>query len=379
MTATSAQPAERFLDIVKGSLGPRFRERAPAQDASGHFVADNYRELAEHRFFSAAVPAELGGGGVSHRGIAEVLRELAHYCPSTALAFSMHTHLVAAAVWRHRHGQPSEALLRKVAAGELCLVSTGAGDWVDSVGRAERVPGGYRVSALKRFCSGAPAGSLLVTSAPHDDEARGPEVLHFAVPLAAEGVVVKNDWDTLGMRATGSHSIELKEVFVPEEAIVLRRPRGEWHGVWNVVLTVAAPLYMAPYVGVAERAAEVARLAVRERAPEPALLVGLGELENQVTLAQLAWRSMLDIADDYAPTPTLADANRTLVRKTLTANAARAAVLAALETTGGGALFRRMELERLFRDAQGAPFHPLPENKQLVFTGRVALGLSPIG
>src|SRR5690606_38964862 len=134
-------------------------------------------------------------------------------------------------------------------------------------------------------CSGAPAGSLLVTSAPHDDEARGPKVLHFAVPLSAEGVVVKSDWDTLGMRATGSHSIELSDVFVPEEAIVLRRPRGEWHGVWNVVLTVAAPLYMAPYVGVAERAAEVARLAVRERAPEPALLVGLGELENQVTLA----------------------------------------------------------------------------------------------
>jgi hypothetical protein len=27
---------------------------------------------------------------------------------------------------------------------------------------------------------------------------------------------------------------------------------------------------------------------------------------------------------------------------------------------------------------QGAAFHPLPEKKQLVFTGRVALGLAPI-
>ena len=56
----------------------------------------------------------------------------------------MHTHLVAAAVWRHKHGQPAEALLRKIAASELVLVSTGAGDWVDSVGKAERAPGGYR-------------------------------------------------------------------------------------------------------------------------------------------------------------------------------------------------------------------------------------------
>jgi len=36
-------------------------------------------------------------------------------------------------------------------------------------------------------------------------------------------------------------------------------------------------------------------------------------------------------------------------------------------------------LERLFRDVQGAPFHPLPEKKQLEFNGRVGLGLSPVG
>ena len=107
---------------------------------------------------SALVPSELGGGGATHGEVCQVLRELAHHCGSTALALSMHTHLVAAAVWRHKHGQPAEALLRKIAASELVLVSTGAGDWVDSVGKAERAPGGYRVSAVKRFGSGSPVG-----------------------------------------------------------------------------------------------------------------------------------------------------------------------------------------------------------------------------
>ena len=88
-----------------------------------------------------------------------MLREIAHHCGSTALALSMHTHLVAAAVWRHNHGQPAEALAAKGRRGELVLVSTGAGDWVDSVGNAERAPGGYRVSAVKRFASGSPAGT----------------------------------------------------------------------------------------------------------------------------------------------------------------------------------------------------------------------------
>lgn len=291
----------------------------------------------------------------------------------------MHTHLVATAVWRHAHGQPGEALLRKVASSELVLVSTGAGDWVDSVGRAERAPGGYRVSAVKHFCSAAPVGDLLMTSAPHDDAERGAEVLHFPVPLRAEGVRVREDWDTLGMRATGSHSIELAGVFVPDEAVVLRRPRGEWHGFWNVVVAVAAPIYMAPYVGVAERAATLAREAARRSKPDPLLVLGLGELENQLTLTQMAWREMVGLTDDYAVQPALDHANRMLIRKTLTANAALATVSKAVELVGGSAFYRAHGLERLLRDVQGAPFHPLPEKKQLAFTGRVALGLSPVG
>ena len=179
--------AQRFIDIVH-ALGPRFRERAPAHDRDGRFVSENYLELKEQRLLSAAVPSELGGGGASHSDICHVLRELAHYCPSTALALSMHTHLVAAAVWKQKHGQPGEALLRKVAGSELVLVSTGAGDWVDSVGRAERVTGGYRVSAVKRFCSAAPVHALT--------ERRDPAVAESActhmVPMARHSPFMLN-------------------------------------------------------------------------------------------------------------------------------------------------------------------------------------------
>jgi alkylation response protein AidB-like acyl-CoA dehydrogenase len=365
--------AQRFFDLVQ-TLGPAFRERAAASDRDGRFAAENYAALKEHRFFSAGVPQELGGGGASHQELCELLRQLSHFCSSTALALSMHTHLVALSVWRHRHGQPAEALLRKIAASELVLVSTGAGDWVDSVGGAEKVEGGYRVNAVKRFCSGGPAGDLMVTSAPCDAE-----VLHFPVPLRSPGVTIRDDWDTLGMRATGSHSIELKDVFVPDEAVVLKRPRGEWHPFWNAVVTMAPPIYLAPYVGAAERIADLARTAVKQKPLDPLQLLTLGELENQLTLMHLAWRSMIDITNDYDVTPSVDSANRMLVRKTLATNAALAVATKALELAGGSALYRATGIERLFRDLQGAPFHPLPEKKQLTFTGRIAAGLSPVG
>ena len=369
---------QQYVDIIN-TLGPGFREHSAAHDREGSFVFDNYQELKSRKLLSAGVPSELGGGGASHGELCQVLRELAHFCGSTALALSMHTHLVATAVFRYKHGQPGEALLRKVAAGELVLVSTGAGDWVDSVGQAAAVPGGYKVTATKRFCSAAPVGNILVTSAPLVDRERNTtEVLHFPVSLSVPGVQISEDWDTLGMRATGSHSIELKDVFVPEEAISARRPGGQWHSLWNVVVTVAAPLFMAPYVGIAERAAQVAEQAVAKRPVDAILLQSLGELENSLTMARLAWRELVAITDDYASMPTLNETNRSLICKTLVANAARATVAKAVELVGGSAFFRRLGLEQLLRDVQAAPFHPLPEKKQLDFTGRVTLGLPPV-
>ncbi|HXU06485.1 MAG TPA: acyl-CoA dehydrogenase family protein [Polyangia bacterium] len=373
MTTTS-----RFFEIVQ-KLGPRFGERAVAADIEGRFVADNYADLKEARLMSALVPSELGGGGATHGEICQVLREIAHYDGSTSLALSMHTHLVAATVWRFKHGQPAEGLLRKVAASELVLVSTGAGDWVESVGKAERAEGGYRVSAVKRFGSGSPAGDMMLTSAPYQDPERGWEVLVFPVPLSAPGVTVRNDWDTMGMRATGSNSIELRDVFVADEAISVRRPRGQWHPSWSVTITVAAPIYMAPYIGIAERAALLAREAVKGRAADKAPIQALGEMGNALTVAQMAFREMIEIANNFDFMPKTEDADRVLIRKTIAANATVQTVNKAVEVVGGTALFRNVGIERLWRDVQAAAFHPLPEKKQLEFSGRVALGLAPIG
>jgi len=220
-----------FLDLqaLVQIIGPRFAEGAAERDDGAVFVAEHYDVLKEHKVFSALVPGELGGGGVRHSAMCGFLRRLAHYCPSTALALSMHQHLVAAAAYHHRNGRPGKSLLERVAADETVLISTGANDWMESSGAAERADGGFRVSARKPFASGSPKGGILVTSAPYDDPKEGPQVLHFAVPFSAPGVSLSDDWRTLGMRATGSQTVILDNVFVPDQAIALRRPRGRFH------------------------------------------------------------------------------------------------------------------------------------------------------
>jgi acyl-CoA dehydrogenase len=160
----------------------------------------------------------------------------------------MHSHLVAAQVWRHKHDLPAPVLSR-VAAERLVLISTGAADWLASHGTASRTDGGYRVSARKSPSSGAPAGDVLVTSARWEDAPEGPQVIHFSVPFGAEGVSIEETWDTMGMRATGSHTVVLDDFFVPDAAVALTRPAGEWHPVFNTIIGAAMPLIMSSTPG----------------------------------------------------------------------------------------------------------------------------------
>ncbi|MBR0670095.1 acyl-CoA dehydrogenase family protein [Neoroseomonas soli] len=370
----------RHLDLpaLVHIIGPRFAEGAAERDATDTFVDAHYDVLKEHKVFSALVPKELGGGGVTHRTMCAFLRELAHYCSSTALALSMHQHLVAAAAYNHRNGRPGQKLLERVAASEVVLISTGAADWMESNGSVERAEGGFRVSARKPFASGSPRGGVLVTSAPYEDPKEGWQVLHFPVPFSAEGVSLADDWRTLGMRATGSQTVILDKVLVPEESVVLRRPRGRFHPAWNVILTVAMPLIMSVYTGVAEAAAAIAREQAAKRRDDPSVPYLLGELTNELTTAQLATDDMVRLADDLNFSMGLDVTDAILVRKTIAATHVIATVEKALEAAGGAGFYRRLGLERLLRDAHGAQFHPLPAKRQQRFTGRVALGLDPI-
>ena len=366
------------LQTLAKTIGPRFAEGAAERDAKDAFVADHYGVLKEHRVFSALVPAELGGGDARHSEMCAFLRDLAHYCPSTALALSMHQHLVAAAVFNHRNGKPARKLLERVAAEELVLISTGANDWMESSGLAERVEGGFCVSARKPFGSGSPKGGVLVTSAPFQDPKEGWQVLHFAVPFSASGVSLADDWHALGMRASGSQTILLDKVFVPDEAIALRRPRGRYHPAWNVILTVALPLIMAVYRGVAEAAAAIAHEEAMKRRSDPSVPYLLGELANHLATAQLAADDMVRLANDLDAEMSLEMANAMLVRKTIAAEAVLATVEKSLEAAGGAGFYRKAGLERFLRDAHGAQFHPLAAKPQHRFTGRIALGLDPV-
>jgi alkylation response protein AidB-like acyl-CoA dehydrogenase len=364
---------------LMGRLGADFARRTEEHDEHDSFVAENYAKLKEAGAFAAGVPIELGGGGATHAELCAMIRELAHHCSSTALAFSMHTHLVATLAWIWRTGNKApEPMLRRVAAEKLVLVSTGGSDWLAGSGKLEKVEGGFRMTGRKIFGSGVPAGDVLMTTGVYDDPKDGPTVIHFPLSLKAEGVKVLDTWRVLGMRGTGSHDVLLENVFVPDAAMGgVHRPAGKWHPFMHTVALVALPVFYAAYLGVAEAARDVALKLAAPKKQDPLVALLVGEMENQIITAQLAHASMVEMA--ATEKPGAATSSGTLSRRTILVTAALRGVEKALEVAGGAGFYRSAGLERAMRDIQASRYHPLPEKQQIRLTGRVLLGLDVDG
>jgi acyl-CoA dehydrogenase len=378
MTPTETVPTDRAARIawvtVAEELLPALAARAAGHDDDDTFVADNFADLRRHRLFSAPVPAELGGGDASPAEMCDVLRTLAHGCSSTALAFAMHTHQVLIPAWRWRHERaPVDGLLRRIAADELILASSGGSDWLAGSGRAEKVDGGFRITARKIFASGSPAAALFSTMAVYEDPVEGPTVLHFVVPFTAPGVKIHDNWRTLGMRATGSNDVTLDGVFVPDASIGVRRPSGRWSHPWHIVAAMALPAVYSVYLGVAEAARDVALGMAARRRDDRATQELVGAMETELAAARLAWRSMVEATGRGRVGADVT--NEVTIGRTLVGQAALRTAELAMEVAGGAGFFRSAGLERLFRDVQGARYHALRGADQRRYAGRMALGL----
>lgn len=368
-------PTDRDWSSMARELGAVFDTRAAAVDREGSFVEENYRDLREKGAFWMAIPGELGGGGAPYSEVAATIRELGRNCGSTALAFSMHTHPVALNVYKYLKGdEGATRTLRRIAENRLVIAGTGASDWLGSSGRAERVEGGFRVNAHKRFVSGSPGAQVMVTSVRHDTDA-GPEVIHFSLPFAADGVAIIETWDALGMRGTGSHDVVLRDVFVRDEAIVARRPAGVWHPMWDAILPVAMPLITSAYVGLADRAAALGLETAKEKGTIPTSAVG--EMLNAHAVADLALADMVRINAEYSFRPGPATTSAILTRKAIATEAVHRTVELASDLTGGAGFIKGHPIERIVRDVRAMHFHPLPARRQREFAGRVAMGFEP--
>ena len=378
---------ERDLVELAGGLADRFAVRAGEHDREGTFPFENYEEMREAGYLGLTVPEELGGRGASLHELILAQERLAMGDGSTALAVNMHVSPIGqlASLWRSSGDEGLADVLRRSADGRLVYASMSAepGDPIlmTSSTIAERVEGGYRVTGKKIFGTESAVCTEFSTRARYDDPERGPQVLFFRLPRDAEGMRMKETWDTMGMRATRSDDFELENVFVPEEAVFHSYPVGHFDATMlKTVWGWAMPTFGAVYLGIGAGALEFARKQVqaRRRQDDPQVQNLFAEMEVLLETARaVLYRHAqeMDSGALYTELPVQDGMARAVLTKYVTTNNAVAIVDRALHVVGGAGYYRRFPLERMYRDVRAGPIMPYSNLEAHDLFGRTSLGV----
>jgi alkylation response protein AidB-like acyl-CoA dehydrogenase len=360
--------------LLTDELLERIRSRAAGYDRENAFFDDDLAELVEIGYLKAMVPVEFGGLGSGLERTAREQVRLASAAPATALAVNMHLVWTGVAKVLHDRGDDSlDFVLREAGAGEIFAfgLSEAGNDLVlfGSTTDARPEPdGGYRFYGTKIFTSLSPAWTRLGTMGLDTASADAPKIVYGFISRDGGGFEVKNDWDTIGMRASQSNTTVLDGAHAPADRIVRRLDPGPNPD--SLVFAIFANfeiLLAAVYTGIGSRALELGVAAAKRRTS----LKNDGRTYSQDP--DIRWRiADAAIAQDALP-PQLDSLARDVddlvdhgglwfprlvglkIRATETA---RHVVDQAVRVSGGSTYFASSELGRLYRDVLAGIFHP---------------------
>ena len=213
MTTVTAPATTNALDVAR-ALAPRIRARAAEIEAARQLPADLVMDLANARLFKVALPEAEGGLGADILTALRVIEEVARADGSTGwcLAMAINTFRQSA--------QLAPAVRRELFFSGPVGVSAGS---ARERGRAVAVPGGYRVTGHWFFASGCMHSALLHGACKVFDgdaprlRANGDQEIRIAFFHPKSRARIIDTWNVSGLRGTGSHDIEVDDLFVPEE------------------------------------------------------------------------------------------------------------------------------------------------------------------
>ncbi len=377
--------------VLTDALLDRCRERAPLYDRENRFCQEDFDELKAAGYLLMAVPREFGGAGLALEEAALQTRRLALYAPATALCINMHNFWVGTAADLWRSGDTScEWILREAAAGEVFAAGHAEhGNDVPgllSTTKAERADGGWRFTGRKSFGSLTPVWTRFGLHGMDTSDPAAPKIVHAFLPKGTKGVTVKQTWDVMGMRATKSDDTVLEGAFVPDEYVARVVSPGA-AGVDAFVLgflTWALVGFANVYYAIGRRTRDVivdqlkrktSIALTRPMTYHPEVQHGIAEIALEL---EAIGPHVDAVARDWSRGAVGPDwFVRLFAAKHHAAEGAFRIVDRALDLSGGFGMFKKSELERLFRDCRAGRFHPA--NAALVheIVGKISLGIDP--
>jgi alkylation response protein AidB-like acyl-CoA dehydrogenase len=369
--------AERERAIKVEALAIRFAERAAVHDREGSFPFDNFADMRNAGYLKLTVPRQFGGDEISLYEMVMLQERLAYGDGSTALAVGWHLgqvlHLRASGKW------PDDLF------AELCrdivhdgaMINTFASEAASGSpsrgGKPEttafREGESWRISGRKTFSTLSPILDRFVVSAylPEEDC-----VSDFLV-RRSEQVKLIETWDTLGMRATGSHDIVLDNAIASADARISGKGVDDAAG-WLLHIP-------ACYIGIAIAARDYALQFAKSYRPNhlqgtigelPTVQQSIGLMEAEIRTARCLLYAAADRWDKETSDRPSLKPELGLAKYVATNNAIKVVDMA-MRIVGGASLAKSSPLERYYRDVRAGLHNPPMDNTVLQTLAATAL------
>jgi len=349
--------------------------RAAEHDREASFPLENFRDMHAQGLLAICIPREEGGLGADFQTYCLAAAELGRYCGATALSWNMH---VCSTLWsglladdlpmeaseRNAHMQRRRKHYRRIIddgaiyAQPFSEGGAAAAGTVAFGTEARPVDGGFVVNGKKIFASLSGAADyygILCTERAQGEVANRRNTLYLAVAANAPGVSVVGDWDPLGMRGTVSRTLLFKDVFVPEQEMLM--PHGVYFQAatrWPHMFLTLSPTYM----GLAQAAYDFTVAYLRGEAPGtprvlrrmyPTKQIAVAEMHIQLEQTKALWFQAITEA---CADPTKEQVLRAYAAQHTVMENANAIAVKALRTCGGQAMLKSLPLERIYRDSR---------------------------
>jgi len=394
--AAHTQSGARLVTIAE-ELSQQLAARAAEHDRDGTYPFEGIAALKAAGYFAAPIPIELGGLGVSTtHDLVVASSRLARGDASVAIGVNMHLvavvnmvrrQRVAAAAGAERRARAFATSLERIARNGVVLaaaISERGQDLTRPATVATRTGGGWRIDGRKMFCTMCPAATDLYVAVTYTDEEGVDRYAYAMVPTDAPGVTIHDDWDAMGMRASGSNSVSLEGVELPGSGVRGGFVAGDPLPYMERNLH-SGLFHAAASLGIAESADAIARRGIAGRIngdARPRMQVADNAVDLAVSRAVLSRAA--DLIDEHrAANPASDDTGEELGALFAEAQAAKAfvneaaarVVDRALALSGGAGYVNGSPLARAYRDVKAGSFmHPLGANRAYDYLAHVALG-----
>lgn len=386
---TTHIPTRTELVQRASEIRPILQRHALWQEQHRRLHDETIEALLQAGVFRLRLPARYGGYESDTGTLVEVLTELGQGDGSTAWV----AWVLAANSWLV--GLFPDSVQDEI----FSMPDVRVSGTLSPSGRAECRNGGYVVSGEWHFHSGLLHSQWGLMAAMSPSQEGEPMPVVALVPTTELEII--DDWDTAGLRGTGSVSSRAKDLFVPAERVqpVIPLLQGQAASQLNadaamyrtpMVLTIAAAASGTP-LGLAR----AALTAFRERIPGRGIAYTTysRQAEAPLTHLQLALATMkIDEAGFHASRAanavdtkatsgeawTTEERVRVRMDAAMTAQLAKEAIDTLATASGGSSLYSHVPIQRIWRDIQAANLqgmiHP---NTNLELYGRILCGLAP--